>query len=313
MSDGKKRKKNKKAKGPKRIERRFVAQSSQSPWLVRVLAALGAMLLGAGAWAFVYAHSFEHDEKLRPLPAYVVAAGSVITGIAIWLGTSSEPPIRVGAPGIAVERGDLRRMPWSGLAKLTYEASTHALVLVGDDESGQSWTFRVSAKAHPEAVGWILKESLDRVPKVVKIDDATVDKLPGAPPHAGMQIELEPLQVVGRKDAATGQLISYEPDARVCTRCERVYFKRSIPKKCKCGASLFALRSTVVEEAYENDDEEAAAEAAAEEAEREAREAEREAARASSDHDDDEPDSGERASERGRARSRAKVDEAEST
>ena len=60
-----------------------------------------------------------------------------------------------------------------------------------------------------------------------------------------MKVDLEPLQVVGKKDAITGKLISYEPEAKVCTRCERVYFKRSVPKKCKCGASLLELRGGV--------------------------------------------------------------------
>ena len=47
---------------------------------------------------------------------------------------------------------------------------------------------------------------------------------------------------MGKKCAATGKTISYEPDARVCPRCERVYMRRSVPKKCKCGNSLVHLR-----------------------------------------------------------------------
>jgi hypothetical protein len=40
----------------------------------------------------------------------------------------------------------------------------------------------------------------------------------------------------------------YEPDARVCPLCERVYFKRSVPNKCKCGNDIHALRPATIEE-----------------------------------------------------------------
>ena len=61
--------------------------------------------------------------------------------------------------------------------------------------------------------------------------------------------------VVGKKDAISGKLISYEPDARVCTRCERVYFKRSVPKRCKCGNSLLELRTAVGQDPEEDEHE----------------------------------------------------------
>jgi hypothetical protein len=251
-------KKKKKDRGPRRQERRFVAQSSHNPWLVRVLGGLGATTLGAGTWAYVYGHAFDADEKLKPIPSYLIAAGAVLTGATIWLGTSSETPLRVGDPGISMEKGEVRRMPWWAISQITWESGNLALVVSGKDESGASWTFKVPVNAHAEAVGWIVKEALDRVPKVVDIRDAVLDKLPAANPHAGMKIDLEPLQVVGKKDAITGKTISYEPDARVCTRCERVYYKRTVPKKCKCGASLAELRALVSEETpadYEDEDE----------------------------------------------------------
>lgn len=280
-------KKAKKDRGPRRQERRFIAQSSYHPWLVRVLGALGGFGLGAGVWAYFYAESFKKAAetarsvahaaneagmagvnagvpaealRMEAIPAYIVAGAAILTGIAIWLGTSSETPLRVGDPGISMEKGEVRRMPWWGISQISWEAGNLALVIAGTDESGSSWTFKVSIRSHAEAAGFIIKEALDRVPKVVDIRDDVLEQLPGANPHAGMKIDLEPLQVVGKKDAITGKTISYEPDARVCTRCERVYFKRSVPKKCKCGASLVHLRSQVAaedptEEAEEEDDE----------------------------------------------------------
>jgi hypothetical protein len=74
-----------------------------------------------------------------------------------------------------------------------------------------------------------------------------------------MKVELEALQVVGKRDAVSDKLISYEPDGRVCTRCERVYDKRSVPKKCRCGASLLALRGATADDGDEGDDDDAAA------------------------------------------------------
>jgi hypothetical protein len=264
-------KKAKKKSGPKRLDRRFVAHSAQNPWLVRVLGIIGAMALGAGVYGYFYGESFKKAAeaaraanempaqdalRMEAVPLYVVAFAAVILGITIWLGTSSEAPIRVGAPGIGMERGELRRMPWWSISQITWQGGNAALAIVGKDEAGTPWSFRVSSKAHPEAVGWILKESLDRVPKVVDIPDSIIENLPGAGIHAGQLVELEPLQVVGKKDAITGKLISYEPDARVCARCERVYFKRSVPKRCKCGASLADLRGGIIQDELEGEDDE---------------------------------------------------------
>lgn len=276
-------KKTKKKSGPKRLERRFVAKSANNPWLVRVLFVVGGLALGAGVYGYFYGESFKKaaeaaraagetvpPEALRmeAVPLYIVAAAAVILGVAIWLGTSSEPPLRVGAPGIAQERGELRRMPWWAISQITWERGNLALAIVGADETGASWSFRVPSKAHPEAVGWILKEALDRVPKVVDISDVVIETLPGAGVHAGTVVELEPLQVVGKKDANTGKLISYEPDARTCTRCERVYFKTSVPKRCKCGNSLVELRGTVTQDEDDDEDETESEEESAAESEK---------------------------------------------
>ena len=255
-SEKKSKKDKKKDRGPKRMERRFIAQSSYNPWLVRGLGVIGATVLGAGTWAYVYGHAFDGDEKLKPIPSYLIAGGAIFSGLTIWLGTSSETPLRVGDPGIAMERGEVRRMPWWGVSNISWESGNRALVIVGKDEAGASWTFKVPEKSHGEAVGWIVKEALDRIPKLVDIRDEVVDSLPGAGVHAGTRLELEPLQVVGKRDAITGKTISYEPDARICTRCERVYFKRSVPKKCKCGASLVHLRLAVAQEDADEEEDE---------------------------------------------------------
>lgn len=248
-----------KRRAVRRQERRFVSQASTNATVVRALGALSAMCLGGGAWGYLYAQSFADDDKLKAVPAYLIAGGAVLLGLTIWFGTSSEPPVRVGAPGIAVEKGDLRRMAWWGVDKISLESGTLTLLVEGTDESNVAWTFKVPLKSHPEAVPWIVREAQERIPSRVDIPEEQLAQLPGTSEQAGTIVDLEPLQVVGRKDALSGTTISYEPDACVCARCERVYLKRSVPKKCKCGNSLAHLRPKdaenvdMVEEVDEDD------------------------------------------------------------
>src|SRR5262245_50714534 len=76
------KKEKRRASGVRRQERRFISQGSNNPRLVRVLGAASALILGAGAWAYFYAVSFADDEKLKPIPSYLVAGGAVLLGIA---------------------------------------------------------------------------------------------------------------------------------------------------------------------------------------------------------------------------------------
>ena len=256
-----------KRKNEPRQERRFLAQGGASTRLVHLLGALSALVLGAGAWAYVYAKSFEADERLHAVPAYLVAAGAVLLGITIWLGTSSEAPVRVGAPGVALEKGEVRRMPWWAIDKITFDDAAQAVLVRGRDEAGVDLEMKLSLKTHAEAIGWLVREAQERIPRRVDIPEGTLEKLPVAVEHAGQRIDLEPLQVVGKKDAITGKMITYEPDARVCPRCERVYAKRSVPKKCKCGQSLVHLRPKDGEEDADGIDEDTSLEETAETAE----------------------------------------------
>lgn len=246
--------KREKRRATRRGERRFISQASTNTAIVRGVGAVSALLLGAGAWAYFYAQSFADDEKLQQVPSYLIAAGAVLMGVTIWIGTSAEPPVRVGDPGISLEKGELRRMPWWAVERIGYESGSKALVISGKDEANVDWTFKVSLKSHVEAAGWLLKEALERIPRRVDIPEDTLDELPGAGEHAGQKLELEPLQVVGKRCAATGKSISYEPDARVCPRCERVYQKNAVPKKCKCGNPLQHLRAKGAAETESNDE-----------------------------------------------------------
>ena len=95
---------------------------------------------------------------------------------------------------------------------------------------GHDVCFGVKAVADPR-----LQTVLQNAPGVRAIE------IPGAL-LAGEVIVLDPIQVVGKHCAASGKVIAYEPDARVCSRCERVYHKAHVPETCACGQSLENLR-----------------------------------------------------------------------
>jgi len=237
---GKKTKSAKAAKPRERRERRFDPHASTNPRLVYVLGAAGAILMGAGAWGQFGALLVENSPEPVKWAAYVLAGGALMVGVAIWIGTSGDPALRVGDAGLAIEKGGVRRMPWYAIEKIEWRDET--VRVTGKDEAGTALSLAASLKSHPQAAAWIVREARERVPAVVDVpDDAT---LPEARTSAGESLPLEPPQVVGKHCAASGKVIAYEPDARVCPRCERVYHKSSVPASCECGASLAELQAS---------------------------------------------------------------------
>jgi hypothetical protein len=204
-----------------------------------VLGAAGALAMGAGAWEqfgplFVDAAS----EPLKAAP-YILTFGALLTGGAIWVGTSGEAALRVGDAGIAVEKGGLRRMPWYAIDSIEWR--DEVVRVTGKDETGSPMVVSATLKSQPQAATWIVREARARVPAVVNVpEDST---LPEPRVDSGQSLPLDPPQVVGRHCAASGKAISYEPDARVCPRCERVYHRAHVPEACACGASLADLRT----------------------------------------------------------------------
>jgi hypothetical protein len=235
----KKAKSTKGAKPRSRRERRFEPAASARPGLVYSLGAIGAAAMGAGAWEqFGPLFSDAAPEPLKAGP-YVLTAGAALAGVAIWMGTSGEPFLRVGDGGIAIEKGGLRRMPWFAVERIEWRDET--LRVSGKDDAGVAMNVTASQRSHPQAAAWIVKEARARIPAVVQAPQDTT--LPEASPDAGESLPLDPPQVVGRHCAASGKVISYEPDARLCPRCERVYHKAHVPETCECGASLSDLRA----------------------------------------------------------------------
>jgi hypothetical protein len=221
-----------------RREQRFEARPNATPLVSHGLGALGALAMGAGAWGQF--GSLVTDAGPEPLKgaAYILFGGSLAVAAAIWLGTSGEPVLRVGDGGIGIEKGQIRRIPWHGVERIEWRGE--AVRVTGKDQSGVAVTLVVPVAKQPQAAAWIVKEARERVPSVVDVPEGTV---PAAVASVGQAISLDPVQVVGMRCAASDQIISYEPDARVCRRCERVYIKTQVPDTCACGASLADLKA----------------------------------------------------------------------
>ncbi|WP_394825203.1 hypothetical protein [Pendulispora albinea] len=219
-----------------RHERRFFPQSSANPILVRLIGAVGAMSLGAGAFG-QFASDAPEPSKVTP---WLLAGGAALFGFAIWWGTSGDPVLRVGAGGAGIDRGTIRRIPWHATSKVSWDGANKAVVVQGRDEADQELIIRARVASQPQAAAWIVKEARERVPHTVEVpEDADI---PAAVDDPTDVLPMDPLQVVGRRCAESNKSIAYEPDARVCTRCERVYHKDFVPKTCECGAALGHLR-----------------------------------------------------------------------
>lgn len=224
-----------------RFERRFVPRSTVDWRIVAALGAVGSAALGAGFYG-------QWGAALRGLEAEpiaysmaLLAGGAVLLGLAIWIGTSGAATIRVGSAGLGEERsGAVERIAWWAIDSLQLDRD--GLLVQGKDEQGTRSTLRVRLATAPQAVAWIVSEARARIPKAVDLSDEEQEEVGDASKHAGEWVEPPPLQVVGQHCAESDQVIAYEPDARVCPRCERVYHKARVPAACRCGGDLTGLR-----------------------------------------------------------------------
>jgi hypothetical protein len=234
----KKSKSAKTAKPRGRRERRFQPRAGTSPSVVYLVGAIGALAMGAGAWGQFAALWREGGPEPMKAAPYILAFGALLVSVAIWIGTSAEPALRVGDGGVAVEKGGIRRMPWHAIERI--DLASRVLRVAGKDDAGAAMVITAGLSTHAQAAAWIVREAKERIPDVVDVPKEV--SLPDPLASAGEVLSLEPPQVVGKHCSASGKVIAYEPDARVCPRCERVYHKAHVPDDCACGASLAGLR-----------------------------------------------------------------------
>lgn len=237
------------ARNGERIDRRFSPVATTSPRLLYSLVLAGALCIGLGVYAHFFREQYSHVDP-APWAFWPMAAGGFLVAAAVWFSTNGEAALRVGDPGVAEERSGVRRIPWHSLASITYDEARTSLVVTGKDESGADFSFRISARAHRDAAARLLDEANERVPGVVQLPAAVAADIGAPDPNAGLRIK-EPLQLVGKRCVTSGKVIAYEPDARVCPQCDRVYHKRHVPGACACGASLTALRDGMLPKDFE--------------------------------------------------------------
>ena len=82
-----------------RKERRFEPSRTQASRLAVFGGMAGALALGAGVYA-----QWVRETPLESAP-YIVAAGAVALGLALWFSDAGAVPVRVGDAGIAIEKG----------------------------------------------------------------------------------------------------------------------------------------------------------------------------------------------------------------
>ncbi len=210
-------------------ERRFVAEPSERSNIQALIGGLGAAALGAGTYA-----TWVHDAPM-PVAPYLFGLGTLAVVVAAVMSSSDNIPLRVGDAGVGIERGGAQpeRIAWYEIEKVSIDGNGRVVV-----EGGKK---RIVAPAahHGAAAASILKEALDRIPKRVAAPTEQVTPLlRSADDHAPV-VAIEPMQLAGRRCKASDVIISFERDARACSRCGEVYDKKHTPEKClTCEAPM---------------------------------------------------------------------------
>jgi len=210
-----------------RTERRYEPAASAFAIATVLLFSLGAVALGAG----VYAQWLRGgDVGPHPWALYFLVTGAVLLLAVALFGQTTARPVRVGDGGVAIERDDsVERIAWCDVSRL----------LVTDDVvtvQGEGVTISVSRKVHPQAAARVVREAKERIPK--KVDaDVSVPAPEGAVEPANDP--LDPPQIAGRTCKGSGEVVSFEKDARFCGRCGELYHKNAVPDRClTCDARL---------------------------------------------------------------------------
>lgn len=203
-------------------ERRFVPTTTGPAKLIAVIGGLGAMLLGAGVYG-------QWMQEVSPeISPWLLGAGALLAALAAFLPDSESAPLRVGSAGVAVERGGDQpdRLAWCDVERIAVEGS--AIVVHG------AGGVRIVAGLphHAAAAAWIVAEALDRIPSRVSVAAEDRAKLPRTSDVPGVKVAFEPVQVAGRRCKASGKLISFESDARLCPRCSEVYHRDQLGERC---------------------------------------------------------------------------------
>jgi hypothetical protein len=223
----------------KRKERRFAAGGNyMAPWVAAV-GLVGALVLGAGVFGL-----WIKDPPIA-YASYLVALGGLGVGIALWFAQSSLTAIYVGDGGIALESGnELERLAWCDIESIRVIGGRLVARSGGRHAGPAQLSFPV--QAHKEATAWVLKEAAERIPDALDVSKDVLGELPSPASTQGVEQEIDDAQVAGRRCAASGKVIAFEGDARLCPRCGQVYHKDHVPSSCASCEEPLAGRTLQV-------------------------------------------------------------------
>jgi hypothetical protein len=214
-------------------ERRFAAEATYASKLAIAGGMAGALALGAGVYG-----QWVRDQPTS-YSGYLVAAGALVLGIALFRTGADPGTLRVGDAGVGLEKNnDLVRILWCDIERLSME---------GDQVSirAKQATITFPRAAFPKGSALLVTEAGRRVPDVVKLSRAEIDAAGSASASDGEVVSIEEIQVTGRHCRASDKPISYERDARLCPNCCEVYLKDQVPKKCLTCQQDLGNRATL--------------------------------------------------------------------
>lgn len=216
-----------------RQERRFVATSATSSWLTLAGTIVGALLLGAGIYSqWLSSRPWQHAP-------WIVGIGAAILAAIILWGDFGGKAVRVGDAGVSLELPGqpLRRLGWYLVESITIQKGE--LRIVGPESE-----IRLPIGGNAQAAAWVVKEARARIPKKVDLSKEDRQALPEPGEHEGTTLTIEKLQLTGMRCKASGKVITFEKDARSCSRCGQVYHQESVPEAClTCEADLTSIRA----------------------------------------------------------------------
>jgi len=223
----KKRVKPLKSQDKKRKQRRFSTSSTFMPGWVALVGMASCLVLGSGVFGLWMADPAVY------WASYLVTAGGVGLGIALWFGQPPEVAVAVGDAGVAVEGGrQTARLNWYEVRAIRTRGGH---LLVEGDQSRLK--FLIGANLGASAL--LLKEAAERIPDVLDIDPRVTKTLPDPTTVRGLLQDVQDDQVAGARCAASETLIHLEEDARVCPRCGQLYDKNHVPQACvSCDTAL---------------------------------------------------------------------------
>ena len=219
-----------------RSERRFEPSSSSRALASLVATILGGLVLGAGIYS-----QWLSSQPLSWAP-WIVGGGALVLAAVILWGDFGGLAVRVGDAGVALERTGqpIVRVNWSVIQSIEISGRD---MRVRSEERDLSFPVDL----FPSAAAWVLKEAGRRIPKKLQVSEAQRSALPQPLESDGSRLALEKLQVTGQKCKASGKVITFERDARLCPKCSEVYHHDSLPETClTCGAELKGLKNRAV-------------------------------------------------------------------